>query len=152
MKNNPKRWVGCDLDSTLAYHDNGSGVGAIGEPIPAMVELVKAYLAKGIQVKIMTARVGGLAIAERLDIEEAIQDWCEKHIGQRLPVTAEKDLNMIALYDDRCIQVEPNTGVGMVDYYKDAADTMNGMLEDIRKVLGVARQDQIMPEIRRLVK
>lgn len=145
-------WIGVDLDATLAQFDRWRGECHIGEPVESMVALVKAYLAKDIEVRIFTARVGDKDLAERHDIEEAIGDWCEKHIGKRLRVTAEKDLRMIVLYDDRCIQVEPNTGVALVDYYRDAADLMNSHLEEIRVALGLTNQKDIMAEIRRLVK
>ena len=39
-----------------------------------------------------------------------IQDWTEKHIGHRLPVTCEKDYGMIELWDDRAVRVIHNKG------------------------------------------
>jgi hypothetical protein len=42
--------------------------------------------------------------------EEAINEWCTKVFGHKLPVTCTKDYGMIALFDDRCVQVEANTG------------------------------------------
>jgi hypothetical protein len=109
-------WVGVDLDGTLAHY-SGWGDGGIGEPVPAMLARVKQWLADGIDVRIVTARVAGVFIgkdtpAERSAFEEhaKVQAWCEKHIGRRLPVTAVKDYAMVELWDDRCIQVEPNTG------------------------------------------
>ena len=41
---------------------------------------------------------------------EAIRDWCRRHIGQVLTITCVKDFAMVELYDDRCVQVRPNTG------------------------------------------
>jgi len=38
-----------------------------------------------------------------------------EHIGVDLPVTREKDMAMIALYDDRCVQIIPNTGIAIQD-------------------------------------
>jgi hypothetical protein len=158
----PRGWVGFDLDGVLAEYSGWKGPDHIGEPIAPMIDLVKQYLAAGMEVKIVTARVAvefelnnGSATQEieAADLARAtIVAWCEKHIGQVLPVTAVKDLSMIALYDDRCIQVEPNTGVILVDYYRAAADTMNAHLEEIRTALGVVHQKDIMGEIRRLVK
>jgi hypothetical protein len=40
----------------------------------------------------------------------AIGDWCEEHIGVRLPITCTKDYGMVELWDDRAVQVIPNTG------------------------------------------
>lgn len=108
-----KGWVGVDLDGTLAHYDGWNG-GEIGEPIPAMVNKVKNLIATGVKVKIFTARVAGHglpAIGEGVtDVITPIQDWCEKHIGHRLEVTNVKDFQMIRLYDDRCVQIESNTG------------------------------------------
>jgi hypothetical protein len=158
----PDGYVAFDLDGTLAEYTGWKGVEHIGEPIKPMIGLVKQYLAAGMEVKIFTARVArefdlteGAApedIKEAEIARTAIVEWCEQHIGQALPITCSKDLRMVVLYDDRCIQVEPNTGVILVDYYRAAADTMNEQLEEIRKALGVAQQKHIMDEIRRLVK
>lgn len=114
-------WIGVDLDGTLAVY-RGWNNGEIGEPVPAMVERVKAWLADGQDVRVFTARVGvcGEYSAESLrtaneefarEQEQLICDWCEKHIGQRLKVTAVKDFTMVELWDDRAVQVYPNTGI-----------------------------------------
>ncbi len=108
-------WIGVDLDGTLAHYGGWKGAYHIGEPIPKMVERVKKWLAEGSEVRVFTARVGmtekGEDTAEFTAQQTAlIQDWCEKHVGQRLNVTATKDLAMIELYDDRCVQVIVNTG------------------------------------------
>ncbi len=55
----------------------------------------------------MTARV---CKPLRPGVVEAIQAWCQKNIGVVLPVTNEKDYQMITLYDDRCVSLESNTG------------------------------------------
>ncbi|HEX5426527.1 MAG TPA: hypothetical protein VFW94_23470 [Candidatus Acidoferrales bacterium] len=107
-------WIGVDLDGTLAQYGGWVDEHHIGAPIPAMVERVKQWLSEGREVRIFTARVavadGNLARSGPEQISESIQQWCEKHIGQRLAVTNVKDFGMICLYDDRCIQVERNTG------------------------------------------
>lgn len=113
--------IAVDLDGTLAFYDGWKGESHIGEPVPAMVERVKQWLAEGTTVKIFTARVGisgGYSLESNrfADKEFAdnqvrlIQDWCEKHIGQRLEVTATKDFTMTEFYDDRAWRVEKNTG------------------------------------------
>jgi hypothetical protein len=99
-------WIGVDLDGTLAEYDGWQGVSHIGAPVAAMVERVKRWLSLGIAVKVVTARC---AHAEP-GVIRAVEDWCEEHIGQRLPVTCSKDFGMVELWDDRCVQVEPNTG------------------------------------------
>lgn len=103
----PKKWVGVDLDGTLALYDGFKGKTAIGQPIPAMVDRVKRWLDNGQNVKILTARVSDDKDGEA---KRAIQDWAEKHLGARLDVTDVKDANMSHLYDDRAVSVERNTG------------------------------------------
>jgi hypothetical protein len=100
-------WVGFDLDGTIAHDEPGAAWSptAIGEPIPEMIAIIKAYLAKGAEVRILTARAG-----DNFDVRYAIGVWCEKHIGQKLEVTDKKDYHMWCLYDDRAITVERNTG------------------------------------------
>ena len=125
-------WIGVDLDGTLAHYEGWNG-GAIGAPIPKMVERVKAWLAEGKTVKIVTARVCGrftrvpdvvVQISDDARVEfraewwrEAVKQeclvkaWCLEHLGRELEVTALKDFGMIELWDDRAVQVLLNTGV-----------------------------------------
>lgn len=101
-------WIGVDLDGTLAHYESWVGHQHIGAPIPAMVARVKRWLDEGRTVKIFTARVSDTRnLSEILD---AIRRWCIEHIGIELDVTCTKDYAMIELWDDRCVQVEPNTG------------------------------------------
>ena len=107
-------WIGVDLDGTLAEYDGWKGPLHIGAPVPAMVERVKHWLAFGAIVKIFTARVysdgSPTRDAEVMGARAAIERWCVEHLGFSLPVTNVKDFGMITLYDDRCVQVELNTG------------------------------------------
>lgn len=100
-------WIGVDLDGTLAHYDKFEGLDKIGAPIPKMVRLIKMHLRRGDVVKIFTARVADdpEGIARR-----AIENWCLKVFGQKLPITNIKDQGMTKLYDDRAVGVEPNTG------------------------------------------
>ncbi len=41
----------------------------------------------------------------------AIDAWCERHFGRKLPVTCTKDYGMVELWDDRAVQVKENTGI-----------------------------------------
>jgi hypothetical protein len=102
-------WIGVDLDGTLAVYDNYLGTSQIGEPVPLMLERVKNWLNRGINVKIFTARASLKNPTRQEDIFK-IKEWCIRHIGIELEVTAEKDYGMIQLWDDRCIQVVTNTG------------------------------------------
>ncbi len=120
-------WIGVDLDGTLAHYDGWKGVDHIGEPVPAMLARVKQWLAEGHDVRIFTARVcisaRYAAVAPSTCMEDGsrsargwcvitayINAWLEKHLGRTLPITNEKDLAMVQLWDDRCVQVVPNTG------------------------------------------
>lgn len=113
-----KGWIGVDLDGTLAHYEGWKGIDHIGEPIPAMVDRVQEWLTEKKDVRIFTARVSGLYIftANSPQFKEAeralyhVREWCKKHIGVPLPVTAVKDQQMIMLWDDRCTKVETNTG------------------------------------------
>jgi hypothetical protein len=118
-----KGWIGVDLDGTLAYYDGWKGIEHVGEPIPAMVDRVKKWIAEGLEVRIFTARV-----FDHLDdpdmqrqIREPIERWVIEHIGKQLPITCIKDFGMVCLYDDRCVQVEPNTGrfIGATNTFPD---------------------------------
>lgn len=117
-------WIGVDLDGTLAHWGGWQGPDHLGEPIAPMVNRVKNWLEKGIEVRIVTARVAATEkfvstsqMADNGDFAEQqrklIGDWCEKHIGKRLAVTCQKDFAMIELWDDRAIQVRMNTGEPM---------------------------------------
>lgn len=102
-----KGWIGFDLDGTLAHYEEWRGVDHIGDPVPTMADKLRALLDKGRECRIFTARVSGADNAAAL---VHIQRWTKKHFGRELPVTCKKDFHMIALYDDRCVAVETNTG------------------------------------------
>lgn len=118
-------WIGVDLDGTLAHYDGWKGVEHVGAPIPAMLARVKQWISEGREVRIFTARVyyqqgnfvgkrgSPLDPARAKEVHEArrhIDGWCKKHIGKVLPITCEKDMGMIELWDDRAVQVDINTG------------------------------------------
>jgi len=115
-------WIGVDLDGTLAEYGGWVSEKHIGNPIPAMAERVRRWIAEDRDVRIFTARVDGGEVAILMGNNEGvkfrdveyirtiIQDWTEMHFGVRLPVTNKKDYGMIELWDDRAIQVEINTG------------------------------------------
>jgi hypothetical protein len=117
---NSDNWIGFDLDGTLAEYDDWKGPEHVGKPVPRMIKKAKDCINRGITVKILTARV---APRQCLTTEElisnledivkatkAIKVWCKKHLGVELPVVSCKDFNMLWFYDDRCVQVERDTG------------------------------------------
>jgi hypothetical protein len=64
------------------------------------------WLAKGVEVRIVTAR----AADERAT--PVIHAWLVDVAGlPPLAVTDRKDYKMLQLWDDRCVQVIPNTGI-----------------------------------------
>lgn len=108
------KWVGFDLDRTLAHYDEWRGIEHIGAPIAAMVQRVKDYLDANIEVRIFTARAAQPTERETREAIRYIQEWCVKHIGVALSVTNEKDSKMIRLYDDIAVGVIENTGTILV--------------------------------------
>lgn len=102
-------WIGVDLDGTLAEYYEYRGPSHIGKPIPKMVNRVKKWISEGKDVQILTARVHPKNPG-KAESEIAISVWTKKVFGRALRIRSDKDLNMIELWDDRCIQVVPNTG------------------------------------------
>jgi len=110
-------WIAVDLDGTLAFHETGYGSEEIGAPVPAMLARVKRWLDDGYDVRIFTARADCGRMALRA-VERRIKQWCLEHIGQELPVTCKKNFDMIEMWDDRCVQVIPNTGRTLTDEFE----------------------------------
>lgn len=103
-------WIGVDFDGTLATY-YGWDDPRNGQPVPTMVARVRAWRESGIEVRIITARVG--PVQDRTTVaqqREYLTQWCQTHLGEVLPITACKDFHMTELWDDRAIQVRPNTG------------------------------------------
>ena len=104
VRYNGSPWIGVDLDGTLA-RDLGSARGDdIGSPIEPMLVRVQKWIAEGRTVKIFTAR----ASSPRQVV--AIKEWLVSCGLPELEVTNVKDLHMIELWDDRCVQVTTNLG------------------------------------------
>jgi hypothetical protein len=104
-----------DLDGTLAMHVSGNhAAGLIGEPIQAMVAIVKEWLFEGRDVRVFTARaypdnsISGNEIVVKM---AAVREWCQVHLGRPLTVTCMKSPDCDAIYDDRAYHVEHNTGL-----------------------------------------
>lgn len=101
-------WIGVDLDGTLAHYEGWTG-GGIGTPIPRMVDRIKAWLEDGRDVRIVTARVS--VPEQAVEQTKVISEWLESVFGRTLPITHCKDYAMVELWDDRAVQVVPNTGL-----------------------------------------
>jgi hypothetical protein len=98
-------WIGVDLDGTLAHYDTWRGPEHIGEPIPTMMARVKNWVSQGILVKIFTARASDPSQVKYID------DWIKAQGLPALEVTNVKDFAMMQLWDDRAVQVIPNSGM-----------------------------------------
>jgi hypothetical protein len=120
-------WIGVDLDGTLSVYTKGDySAFIVGPPIVKMVNRVKKWLAEGKRVKIMTARVNPKTeTPERLEkVKAIIRVWCREFIGQELELTCEKDYHMYELWDDRAVQVIPNTGIRADGFYFDESKAL----------------------------
>jgi len=98
-------WIGVDLDGTLAHYDHWRGPDHIGEPVHDMMNRVRNWVSQGILVKIFTARASDPSQVKY------VERWIEAHGLPKLEVTNVKDFAMIELWDDRAVQVIPNTGI-----------------------------------------
>ena len=92
----------------------------------------------GKKIKILTARVaprdGENDIAKA---KEYVEEWCRKHLGFVPEVTYVKDASMVALFDDRAVSVEQNTGKILGGW----PDALPQPSEKARKVvLGMAKK------------
>lgn len=110
-----------------------------------MVLRVKAWLEEGKDVRIFTARVSRESIKDgtwpESDVRGAIALWCREHLGRALPVTHEKDYHMVELWDDRAVQVVPNTGLRADAATAKAVGTEARVIADIvsRQQLGIRK-------------
>lgn len=155
-------WIGIDFDATLAEWGEGTSnprdVLRVGDPIPKMVERVKQLIAEGQEIRIFTARVGPATDEECRNAfagrgkyppyagevgplpqrdwdnyqRSLIENFCIAQFGVPLPITCTKDFHMIALYDDRCVQVVSNTGETLEEQH---AQQVAQLAEDISKAL-----------------
>lgn len=101
----PRGWIAVDLDGTLAYYHSWRGLDHIGKPVKSMLERVKRWREEGYEVRIFTAR------ASSADLIPPVEAWLKKHKIGGLKVTNELDADCIELWDDRCVQLLPNTGM-----------------------------------------
>jgi hypothetical protein len=121
-------WIGVDLDGTLA-HDPGNkrenrALEQIGSPIKPMLNRLRKWIAEGKTVKIFTAR----ASSPRQVV--MIKKWLASYGLPDLEVTNVKDLRMVELWDDRCVQVTTNLGEPidkMAGFNRDRQVTMSGL-------------------------
>lgn len=127
-------WIGVDLDGTAAHYDDFVEIDQIGEPLWPMMDRIKQWCDAGMDVRIMTARYSDsdqrCIKSNRLITPEymhqVIGDYFEKHIGYRLKPTCTKDYFMIELWDDRAVQMVPNTGRTLADEHLAELTALRG--------------------------
>jgi len=112
-------WIGVDWDGTLFKYTKWKGPDDIttpaGEKDPKSVySMVKSAVKAGKDIRIVTARVAGGG-EDAAKARKAIENTCKEHFGKKLPVTYEKDKDILEIWDDRAVQVEKNTGRQLVD-------------------------------------
>lgn len=128
------KWTGFDLDGTLAEYDGWHGIDHIGKPIKPMCDLMKKIREEGAKVKILTARAAPRKDGSNAeDARKHIEKWCEKNLGFVPEITHEKDSLMDTLYDDRAVQVIPNTGITMEEASKRLFE--HGQKDTVAQVL-----------------
>lgn len=141
-----KGWIGVDLDGTLFHYEKWVGWNVFGKPIKPMVDRVRQWLDEGKEVRIVTARVGlpvwtydarvpstfmrhcritGDEFSDAMMVD-AIQQHLVKHRLPALPVQCYKDVNMIELWDDRAVQVVPNTGRTLAEEHEARYNARQG--------------------------
>jgi hypothetical protein len=119
-------WFAFDLDSTIAQYTEYHGPEEIGEPLSpdnpnSAFSTLMRYLAEGKDVRIFTAR------ANDKDAIKPIQNWCRKYFGKVLPITNEKDHEVIEIWDDRAVQVDPKTGIPVVKHKEKKPQALPSM-------------------------
>lgn len=130
-------WIGVDLDGTMFTYDTWIGWNQFGQPIEPMVARVRAWTAAHVEVRIFTARVSyPLATQSRCRVtgqmfdgymmRNEIQNLLERHGLPRLEVTCVKDVDMIELWDDRAVQVVPNTGRTLAEEHAAELSALRG--------------------------
>lgn len=130
----PDDWIGVDLDGTFAYYDEWMKWNVIGKPIPLMVKRVKEFLRMGLTVKVFTARVAYGRDVCKISREEFTREMMQQIIGEWTMQTVNKALESTAIktnfcreiWDDRAIQVVPNTGRTLSEEYEAQIEALRG--------------------------
>lgn len=107
------KWIGVDLDGTLAEY-NGSMGKSIGQPVAPMLDLVRSLISQGIDVRIFTAR------ASDPNQQPAIKGWLKRHGLEQCAITNIKDFDCHLILDDRAVRIEWNKGEKCGGCYSEA--------------------------------
>lgn len=147
-------WIGIDLDGTLAEYNGWRGAWHIGKPVPLMLARVKGWIGSGRTVKLLTARASmppkefpvemqTARAAEITEFNKAWAEWCATYGIPVLEVTCEKNCQMVEQWDDRSVQVVPNTGETVSGLFENAQDEIEYLTDRLYKAriwLGAATE------------
>lgn len=152
---NEEEWIGFDLDGTLAKYDGWKGIEHIGDPVDTMVIIAKMLHKIGKKIKVLTARVAPRDDGEGGDkAKKYVEEWCKKNLGFVPEITYEKDASMAALFDDRAVAVEQNTGKvlgGWPDFLPKASDkAKRAVLGKTEKKAGIDLKDGKYDDVKRV--
>ena len=95
-----QEWIAVDFDGTLAKR----ATRGIGEPINTMWARVHRWRTQGYEVRIFTVRAHTAAGVA------AVKQWLRDNGLPQLEVTNVKAPGLIALWDDKAVRVQPDTG------------------------------------------
>lgn len=119
-----------DLDGTLAvqywgddYYGGEYNPGKIGEPIPIMVDRIKAWWSIGDEVSIFTCRMNPTKPEYLQPFLDAFPGWCMNVFGAVLEVSAIKDPYADDFWDNKAVRVTTNTG--MISDCSDVKDPLD---------------------------
>lgn len=109
-------WIGVDFDGTLAHSIPRSDPYTLGPPVDKMVLRVREWLSRGMDVKLLTARMCPISRTlcvsrDIIKMEKMLRAWCREHIGRELECVDHKDGGMEVLWDDRAVRVVRDTGI-----------------------------------------
>ena len=122
-----KKWLGVDLDGTLAHYDGWKGIDHIGMPIMDVVLSLRARKEQGWGIAIFTARVSDPS--EAIEAERQIWAWLEKHHIDVDGITCVKHKHFVEFWDDRAIQVIKNTGEFVINTKGDGSHVHEMVLD-----------------------
>lgn len=121
-----------DLDGTLAHYTGWKSPEDIGDPIPAMMDRVKAWLMEGQPVKIFTARFP--------EHHGFVREWLFRNGLGGIPVTNVKGIDGIEFWDDRAVPVEPNTGRNLIEALQSMRQGREEDMEVVKQYMEDAGQ------------
>lgn len=97
---NEKGFYMVDLDDTLAKYTGVRGNSPVGDPNPEIVGVVHYLHEMGFEIRLFTARAG---FPDQVPL---IEEWLKKHNLSFMIITNVKDHGVIAILDDKAVNVK----------------------------------------------